>query len=107
MKIKKEDLEKIIKECVDAKIEELEESMQPDSSKQINWHMMKYLHAKGKLHGKWHIIMTAFLEAGENDEKALAMLKAAVATLEAKKSSNDKPEEEMASLEDLTDFSKF
>lgn len=124
MKIKKETLQKIINECVAAKISELSESTDARMylaehsllSEGFNWDNMKYLHGRGKLHGKWHIIMTAYLEAGEDPDRAMAMLTAAVATMQASKERDkaaqtlaaNKPEDaEMASVEDLTDFSKL
>ncbi len=111
MKIKKSDLEKLINECVGAKMDELAETAPPvpgaPSGGGINWDEMKYLHGRGKLYGKWHVIMTAYLENDENADKALASLKAAVATLEAKGLGQPPKDQEMASMEDLTDFSKL
>lgn len=116
MKIRKEDLEKLIKECVSSKLKSIpQKSLNETKTAWIgegegfNWDQMKFLYARGKLHGKWHVIMEAFREAKEDEERTLAILRAAVATLEAKKIQNPKPakEEEPASMEDLTDFSKL
>lgn len=109
MKIKKEALEKIIQECVSAKIRELSENQKiaPGVLQEINWGSMKYLHGRGKLHGKWHILMTAFIESNEDEEAALRMLKMAVATIEASRQRKEDEKTEMASIEDLTDFSKL
>lgn len=119
MKITKEALQKLITECVDQKIDEMVDSGPPLEEMAndqpldmrtvgVRWDNMKYLSAKGKLAGKWSVIMKAYEECGEDEDRTLAVLKAAAATLEANKTRKpSKPPEEMASQAELTDFSKF
>lgn len=133
MKIAKEDLQRIINECVDAKLGPREdedgsglmenmtdpqpsqtvapiEEMSGDQpldmrSVGIRWDNMQVLNGQGKLKGKWVVIMKAYQEAKGDEEVALRLLKAAAATLEP--NIVKKKPEEMASQAELTDFSKF
>ena len=101
MKITTLELKAIIQEAVKQKLREVVEP----SSGGINWEKMKVLHSQGKLHGKWHVIMTAYLETDGSPEKTLATLKSAVATLELHK--QVQPTVEPASEEDMLDFSSL
>jgi len=107
--ITKEALQKLITECVDQKINEMADDMPLDlRSVGVRWDNMKYLAGKGKLTGKWAVIMKAYIDCGEDEDRTLAILKAAAATLEANKTRKpQKPPETMASQAELTDFSKF
>jgi hypothetical protein len=113
VKITKEALQKIINECVNQKIDEMagiEAKDSPLSMRDvgIRWDNMKFLNAKDKLSGRWAVIMKAYEESGEDEEKTLYMLKSATGTLERNKAAKPPaPPVEMASQEELTDFSKL
>lgn len=92
MKISTLELRALIQEAVKQRLAEV------SSQTGIDWEKMRGLHLTGKLKGKWHVIMTAFLETGDPD-MALALLKSAVATLELHK--NAQPAVEPASAEEM------
>lgn len=98
MKISSTQLKSLIAEAVNTKLQE-------SGAFGIDWAKMELLHAQGRLHGKWHVIMTAMKETGDA-EKALAVLKSAVATLELHKSQNP-PKTEEVPEEDALDFQKL
>lgn len=86
MKISREGLKKLIGESV-AKIVSESDPKPPTGG--INWDNLTYLHRKGqmsRLNPKWQVIMTVREIVGGDMDRALAILKAAVATLEAGKS---------------------
>lgn len=99
MKITVKELKTIIAEAVDRKLQEA-------GVFGIDWDKMKALHAKGQLKGRWHVIMTAMVEAGGEPEKALALLKSAVAALELHKNKThgSGSAETPASTEDMTNM---
>jgi len=100
MEISLTELRSLIREAVDKKLQEA-------GMFGIDWEKMKLLQAQGKLKGRWSLIMTAMAGAGGDPEKALALLKSAVATLELHKSHNPKPEQPTPSTEDMLDMSKL
>jgi hypothetical protein len=109
MKISLKQLKSIINETVSKNLSSsgiiglVSESEQP-----VDWENMRLLLKMGKLRGSWLVIMTALEATGGDKEKALQLLKASVAKLESKMPTEkqDKPEE-MASTEELSDFSKL
>ncbi len=76
----------------------------------INWDNLEYLNRKGqlsRLNNKWQVIMLARNLSGNDFERSLAILKAAVATLEAKKMKMSSKPEEIASEEDMLDMASL
>lgn len=98
MKITLAELKKLVTEAVDSKLQEA-------GMFGIDWEKMKLLQATNRLKGRWRLIMTAVEETGD-PERALAVLKAAVATLELHKSkSPPKQEPEAPVVDEPFDFS--
>jgi hypothetical protein len=92
MQISITELKKLVKEAVDKKLQEA-------GMFGIDWEKMKLLQATNRLKGRWRLIMTAVEETGD-PEKALAVLKSAVATLELHKSKSPNPEPETPPVAD-------
>lgn len=100
-KITLAELKSIIRETIENELST--SSMIGENGHDVNWDEMRFLNAQGKLRGSWKIIMAAMEDTGGDKTKALQLLKASVAKMESKM-----PQEpEMASTEELTDFSKL
>lgn len=99
MKISLRELKVLISEAVDKKLQE--HSPTGDIGRGgVNWAELKYQFAKGRLEGSWRLIMTAMEETGGDQERALQLLKAAVAKFESKKSPPPPQEEEPEEMDD-------
>jgi len=109
MKISKENLSKMIEEAVTDKLKEHYRG--GEDAWGINWKEMAWQDAQGgRLSPKWEVIMRARMATSGDMDKALQVLKAAVATLEIHKGRAPQapaPEEPAPSLEDMLDFQKL
>lgn len=86
MKITKNQLESLIKEAMNSVT-----SLKENNTWGIDWNKMAYLGSMGdKLSPKWQLIMAARNLSDEDMDKALAILKSAVATLELHKNRSPK-----------------
>ncbi len=102
MKVTRDQIKKLIGESVKKITESADEG--------INWDNLTYLNKGGKLSRlspKWQVILLARQLAGNDFERMLAILKSAVATLEAKKSSQPPAEDPSGEPEGSLDFASL